>query len=873
MKKAKRVLGLILCFTLVISGFSFSYAESASTSYMQEVVEKLGENLDGEDMFDYLSYVYLGWRTTGGPWQNQVIDDFARRELAAVGYTDAGAGFSDQFSKSANDMSSVHDDDYVWTTYFNDISSLTWSPEYAKLEVTTESEFEGKEALIEAINVESYSFDPTSQTYQDYYGMDIDEMWAWITEKDGSGNRVKVENGEEAELQKRVHLAWNSCFTEPSGTDPAEAEGVTGEVVYVGTVSRSRVDGVYVYSCSKYSDLTELEGKVLVSDSSLSNTFSLAQQVGAVAVASKASLSNYSVPKDADGNIIEPFGDSARYASGASLSTTKAQQESGKPIVEWQLSNNMYDALLELLEKSDAPVMAKNISIGATYAMNDEAYGGMGQAITIAEIKGSSKPDERVFLCAHVQEPGSNDNATGVATLLGMATEYKRMIEAGEIERPERTITFMWGDEMSMATLYMSSHSEEKANLITVLDLDMTGEDTEKTGGVMRIEKTPDPSAKYNYTLDILPWEDDAYLDETFADPYGDFTRLPDSHTLWGAGSFDGMFQEGFYLNDLYMYATQNVIAHHDSEFQVDVCPYEGGSDHSRFLAQGIPAMLTWHFTDYTYHTSVDTLALSSAREMENVGITSLAAAILNADVTDANEAYALEMLQLVKDAALARQETEQQNTINHQVYAQAHGADYAAALAEEKEVLQAWADWYDEALLSVEGLLDEPSAEYIAAREAAQAEVKQAYATGIMFAEFVIAAPSEGGSSYVPPVTPAEPATPPAVEVNVKALVEKIDLVARSEKSEAKGKEAIKITWTEADGDDLAVLDGYEIYRSTKRYEGYGKKPFFKTERTAYWNTAIEAGNKYYYKVRGYAEVDGEIYYTDWSVKAWRTA
>lgn len=40
----------------------------------------------------------------------------------------------------------------------------------------------------------------------------------------------------------------------------------------------------------------------------------------------------------------------------------------------------------------------------------------------------------------------------------------------------------------------------------------------------------------------------------------------------------------------------------------MDVCPYEGGSDHSRFLAQNVPALLTWHFTDYTYHSSVDTL-------------------------------------------------------------------------------------------------------------------------------------------------------------------------------------------------------------------------------------------------------------------------
>ena len=161
----------------------------------------------------------------------------------------------------------------------------------------------------------------------------------------------------------------------------------------------------------------------------------------------------------------------------------------------------------------------------------------------------------------------------------------------------------------------------------------------------MRIEKTPDPSAIYNYTLDTLPWEDGAAYDENFKDSDGNFVRLPDSHTLWGAGSVSGIFAEGYFLNDLYMYASQNVIAYHDSNFQVDVCPYEGGSDHSVFLKSFIPALLTWHFTDYTYHTSVDTLNMSSADEMENVGITSLATALMIANTTDENQDLAVELL------------------------------------------------------------------------------------------------------------------------------------------------------------------------------------------------------------------------------------
>ena len=713
MKKIKTFLALILSLCLVMGMTTPAFAKTdEETTEMQTLVEALGKYVDGEEIFDYLSYVYLGWRTTGGSWQNQVIDTFVVDQLKAAGYAFTGSESVALGTKGSNDMSGKHDKDYSWVTYY-DVDTLTWDPEYAKLSITTNANFDGVDKLIDRVNVESYGFNPTTDTYKEHYGVDsIDDMWKWITEKDAGGNRVNVLNGKEAELNKRCHLAWNSCFTEPGGTKPADAVGVTGEVVYVGAVNGRSAP----YTCTKYPTVDEananLSGKVILTDSSLRNAFALAQQTGAIAVMSTASLNSYSTPRDENGNILEPFVYSARYASGAALSATAAQTATGKPIVEWQFSNDQKAALLELLEKADGtPVYATNISIGRTYAMNDASHGGKGQAVTMAEIKGASKPDERVIICAHVQEPGSNDNATGVASLLGLATSLKKMVDSGAIARPERTITFLWGDEMNLATLWLNSHPDEKAKVISALDMDMVGEDPDKTGGVMRIEKTPDPSAKYNYTLDTLPWETDSYYDETFADPDGQFIRLPDSHTLWGAGSYEGMFQEGFFLNDLYMYAAQGVINYHDSGFRVDVCPYEGGSDHSRFLAQNVPALLTWHFTDYTYHSSVDTLNMSSAREMENVSITTMATALMIANATDNNEALALEILGTVMMAALDRFDMEQANTENHRIYTLAHGKDFAAALDNEKEVLHAWADWYKEALASpAKYLLDAPS-------------------------------------------------------------------------------------------------------------------------------------------------------------------
>lgn len=82
-------------------------------------------------------------------------------------------------------------------------------------------------------------------------------------------------------------------------------------------------------------------------------------------------------------------------------------------------------------------------------------------------------------------------------------------------------------------------------------------------------------------------------------------------------------------------------------------------------------------------------------------------------------------------------------------------------------------------------------------------------------------------------------------------------------------GKKAIKITWS---GDESIELDGIEVFRSTKRYSGYGNKPFFVSKSGKYYNTAIKKGTTYYYRVRGYVELDGEKYYSEYSTKAWRT-
>lgn len=107
-------------------------------------------------------------------------------------------------------------------------------------------------------------------------------------------------------------------------------------------------------------------------------------------------------------------------------------------------------------------------------------------------------------------------------------------------------------------------------------------------------------------------------------------------------------------------------------------------------------------------------------------------------------------------------------------------------------------------------------------------------------------------------------------------ALIEAVKntrLVARSMYAKApSGKKSIKVYWFNKDGSALN-FDGYEVYRSLKKDSGYGTKPIFKTTKARYYNTAIKKGTKYYYKVRAYKVINGEKVYTQYSLKAWRTA
>jgi hypothetical protein len=270
----------------------------------------------------------------------------------------------------------------------------------------------------------------------------------------------------------------------------------------------------------------------------------------------------------------------------------------------------------------------------------------------VAEIPGTSNSEDRVVLVAHVQEPGANDNASGAGTLLAAALAMHDGIRRQAMAPPRRTVTMLWLDEIRGSEHWIEQDSARAKRVVAMMSLDMTGQDTSKTGGTFLIEKMPDPSAIYE--------------------------RPSDPHSEWGAGEVDRSWVRGHLLNDFHLAVALRRAR--DTKWVVRTNPYEGGSDHTVFTRIGVPALLNWHFTDRYYHTNLDTVDKTSATTMGHVATTVATSALFLASA-DSSDRDAL--IRLIDEAERARVATEKRN-------------------AASDEILAAWEKWYAEARASV---------------------------------------------------------------------------------------------------------------------------------------------------------------------------
>jgi carboxypeptidase Q len=205
--------------------------------------------------------------------------------------------------------------------------------------------------------------------------------------------------------------------------------------------------------------------------------------------------------------------------------------------------------LYRLTENGDKPkikVVAESKELGTVPTFN-----------TIAEIKGTEKPEEYVILSAHFDSwdgaTGATDNGTGTITMMEAARILKKIYP-----NPKRTILIgLWGSEeqgLNGSRAFVEDHPEIVENVQAVFNQD------NGTGRVVSISGQGFLHA-YDYIgrwLQAVPKEYKNEIETTFPGT-----------------------------------------------------PSRGGSDYASFVAAGAPAFslssLSWSYWNYTWHTNLDT--------------------------------------------------------------------------------------------------------------------------------------------------------------------------------------------------------------------------------------------------------------------------
>lgn len=410
---------------------------------------------------------------------------------------------------------------------------------------------------------------------------------------------------------------------------PSTADGgVTAEVVYVNKATKEDLQD------------KDLKGKIVFGDISTQRLIGLAAKAGAIG-AIGFSLPDYTQPTKHTTSIqfsgMQPnAGIWALFLSYASKERLKEACAKGKVELKVNITTKTY--------------AAEELTI-------------------VANVRGNLKPNERFVYSAHVQEPGANDNASGVGTLGEMARLTAQLVKSGKL-KPQRTLTFLWGDEITSTRRYIVEDSTRAKGILWGMSLDMVGEDTEKTGGTFLLEKMPDPSAIW--------------------------TRGNDKHSEWGAGDVKEKDLFPHYFNDFVFDICKEQGKH--AKWVVNFNPFEGGSDHTPFLQNKIPGLLMWHFTDVFYHTDNDRIDKVSATTMKNVGISALTAAYT---LISADENTATATVAQIKEDALVRLKTE----FDLSKAAIAGGK----SAKDEKHIIEIWGKWYTDALATIGKMAVDP--------------------------------------------------------------------------------------------------------------------------------------------------------------------
>ncbi len=154
--------------------------------------------------------------------------------------------------------------------------------------------------------------------------------------------------------------------------------------------------------------------------------------------------------------------------------------------------------------------------------------------MVMGEIGGAQKGED-VVLAAHLdhQLPGANDNASGSGTLLELVRVVNRLIAAGKIPKPRRTLRFWWTTEVVSEQAYFREHPEDARNILLAVILDQAGGERDAENNFIIINN---PDSLPSYADDLIE-----NIAEYVKDRYAPAEHEPDPQLVAADGSHQSL--------------------------------------------------------------------------------------------------------------------------------------------------------------------------------------------------------------------------------------------------------------------------------------------------------------------------------------------
>ncbi len=133
------------------------------------------------------------------------------------------------------------------------------------------------------------------------------------------------------------------------------------------------------------------------------------------------------------------------------------------PLVCFSITPRGSQLLRELLKRGPVKVRAN---------VDSRYYSGVYPYVT-GVIRGTDGAGaEEVLSLGHLFEQGAHDNATGVAAIIGAAETLNRLIQAGKLPRPRRTIRVLGMGECYGTMYYLQQHQDRMKKTIAAMCID-----------------------------------------------------------------------------------------------------------------------------------------------------------------------------------------------------------------------------------------------------------------------------------------------------------------------------------------------------------------------------------------------------------------